>query len=169
MFLEEMRAQFLKDIEQADRDAMSAKRDGTAMAFIGEANGLRRAVQYIDKIASTGKRVTVLPCQVGDSLWCLVGNGCSVVAPMTVDNIYLSKFGVFIGLSGNGKYLEITGEDVGKIAFWSEAEAVAARDECLRVVDEVLCEAVTRNDSRIQGGSLWDPMEKETCGLIEEF
>lgn len=117
----------------------------------------------------TGNRITEMPCQVGDRLWCLVGSDCSVVMEMIVDNIFINKLVTVVGLSGPGKYQEILAEDIGKIAFWSEDEAVAAKEDCLRVVDKLLQEASKKckesNTDHI--GAFLDVLDDRSSGLLE--
>lgn len=171
MTLDEIRKQLQNDIQKADAYSGTIEQDASPTAFIGFADGLRKALGYLDMLDTLGNQMIEVPCQVGDRLWCLVGSDCSVVMEMTVDNIFINKLVTVVGLSGPGKYQEILAGDIGKTAFWSQEEAIAAKDECLRVVDDLLQKASEKSEELYKGnmGAFLDVMDDRFSGLLEEF
>lgn len=100
------------------------------------------------------------PCKVGDKLW--FNSGAFGPFELEVQEIHFRKEGCVISLEGGSLCADITSEDIGKTAFFSENEALAALDDNLKVVDEVLgeaaskCEEVNRGRQQTKSGRTLD-------------
>lgn len=90
-----------------------------------------------------------MPCKVGDKLWW--NFGADMPIDMIVQEIRFQKDGCLISLESGTLAAEIMAEDIGKTAFFTEQEAVAAIEESVRALDEVLDEAAIKREGMSKG------------------
>lgn len=169
------------------QDLVDALARSTTETWAKDVTGIRawwpHAVQIKDNILrEIGKLEAVAPqapCRIGDVLWTIAGIDAPYVVEAEVNTIWLSKTGSVVGLSAEGFYKEIRGDEIGKIAFFSFEEAEAALQDCKNVVDDVLTQAAVRCEqlntdyanSAEKAGKwpLWDEYDNCSSGLLEGY